>query len=219
VCVGLNGAYNKILHVWKIPGNSEIVNLRGIHVIDNQQGLIRTEKYEVDPEPYDKAFNDLDFTSFPEFRKLNREEVDLAHKPAWYGVIPKQYFNPDTGVVSSNVDENCLELEDGDCYPLFEYNNKYRGYIENGNFVDIYEKLHQEFLQSIALMESSVNEEDTGKLKQVRETFYKLSKTYKRIYMSQVKEASGIENPEYEIEVLRKKGIIIQIESNEFMWV
>ncbi len=61
--------------------------------------------------------------------------------------------------------------------------------------------------------------DNTIRFDTVRNAFHELSKSHKRITLEQVIEQSGVNNPEHEIEVLRKKGIIIQVEPNEFMWV
>ena len=49
VCVALDEDYKNIVHVWEIPGTERVIGSHGIHIIDNQRGLKRVSKYEVDP--------------------------------------------------------------------------------------------------------------------------------------------------------------------------
>lgn len=60
---------------------------------------------------------------------------------------------------------------------------------------------------------------DNTRLDAIINSFQELSKDNKRITLTQVINTSHINDPEREIEILRKKGIIIQIGHDEFMWV
>jgi len=61
--------------------------------------------------------------------------------------------------------------------------------------------------------------EEGNRIEIIKSALYELSKTHTRITLQQVKEKSGIDNPESEIEVLRKKGVILQMKSGDFRWV
>ena len=53
----------------------------------------------------------------------------------------------------------------------------------------------------------------------VKKAFNELAADNKKITLQQLKETSGIDDPENEIEVLRKKGVIMQIKKDEFKMV
>ena len=63
-----------------------------------------------------------------------------------------------------------------------------------------------------------MNTEEITRLEAVKDAIYHLSLSNKAITVQQIREASGVNNPEHEIEVLRKKGIIMQIKG-EILWV
>lgn len=73
ICVGLNEDFNKILHVWAIPGNAKIVVSTGINITDSKQGLKRANEYELDHYPYETTFQTINIESLPEFSNINTE--------------------------------------------------------------------------------------------------------------------------------------------------
>lgn len=61
--------------------------------------------------------------------------------------------------------------------------------------------------------------EESEQIEIVKNAFENLSKEHKTITLDQIKEVSGIENPENEIDILWKRGIIIKLSPDEFCWV
>jgi hypothetical protein len=53
----------------------------------------------------------------------------------------------------------------------------------------------------------------------IENTIQELSKTRKSITREQIKEASGIDDPEEEIMDLIKKGIIMEVKPDDIRWV
>lgn len=73
ICLGFNENRTEIQHVWIIPGNSNVVSKSGITV--SQNNLQRVTLYEVDPNPYNDLYQNLDITTLPEFRNLNNKKL------------------------------------------------------------------------------------------------------------------------------------------------
>ncbi len=76
ICLGFNETRMEIQHVWIIPGNSKLVTKCGIFVALRK--LERAAQYEVDPEPYNKTYQNLDIYTLPEFRNLPRNTIDIT---------------------------------------------------------------------------------------------------------------------------------------------
>jgi len=76
ICVGLNDDFTKILHVWAIPGTAKIVRSHAIVITDSIKGLKRAEEYELDHVPYEKTFQTIDLTEFPEFSNMNVDNFE-----------------------------------------------------------------------------------------------------------------------------------------------
>lgn len=74
VCIGFDETRACILHVWIIPGTSSIVTKYIIYVSHNN--LQKVKQYEVDSEPYNRVYQELDIYTLPEFRNLNKQEGD-----------------------------------------------------------------------------------------------------------------------------------------------
>jgi len=72
VCIGFNVDRTKIEKVWIISGNASIVHTN-ICITNSPKGLSRAIQYEVDPEPYNKVYQELDIYTLPEFCNLPRE--------------------------------------------------------------------------------------------------------------------------------------------------
>lgn len=53
----------------------------------------------------------------------------------------------------------------------------------------------------------------------IENAIQELSKTYKSITRAQIKEVSGIDDPEEEIMDLIKKGIIMEVKPDDIRWV
>lgn len=53
----------------------------------------------------------------------------------------------------------------------------------------------------------------------IKDVIYELSLTHKHVTRQQIIKASGIEDPEDEIEILCKKGIIMQVKPDDIRWV
>ena len=75
ICLGFNEDKTEIQHVWIIPGNSKLVANTTIYISRNN--IRRASQYEVDPEPYNKVYQNLDIYSLPEFRNLPRDIIDI----------------------------------------------------------------------------------------------------------------------------------------------
>jgi hypothetical protein len=74
ICLGFNIDKTEILKVWIIPNDSKIIARTGISITNSQRGLEKAQQYEVDPEPYNKVYQELDIYSLPEFCNLQKEE-------------------------------------------------------------------------------------------------------------------------------------------------
>lgn len=57
------------------------------------------------------------------------------------------------------------------------------------------------------------------KLDIIKETFHELSKTNKKITLQQVKDASGIDDIETELDWLIRKGIIMKVMDDDYRLV
>lgn len=75
ICLGFNKDKTKILHVWIIPKKSNIVTRTGISITNSEQALLKAQQYEVDPEPYNTVYQNLDIYTLPEFCNLPRGEM------------------------------------------------------------------------------------------------------------------------------------------------
>jgi len=73
ICIGFNSDKTKILKVWIIPSSASIVGKYAISITNSLRGLSRAIQYEVDPEPYNKVYQELDIYTLPEFCNLPRE--------------------------------------------------------------------------------------------------------------------------------------------------
>jgi len=73
ICIGFDKSRREILKVFIIPGNSNIVTKYGIYIGNSRKGLSKALEYEVNPEPYNKVYQELDIYTLPEFCNLNRE--------------------------------------------------------------------------------------------------------------------------------------------------
>ncbi|MCK9310133.1 MAG: hypothetical protein M0P99_07660 [Candidatus Cloacimonetes bacterium] len=78
IAVGLNETRDTILHVWIIPGINDVQNKSGFCFVNSEIGLHRIKKYEVDAEPYNKMYQELDIYTLPEFCNLNKTDEVLA---------------------------------------------------------------------------------------------------------------------------------------------
>lgn len=298
VCVGLNTEYTKIIHVWKVPGDERVVGTHGIHIIDNLKGLKKFSKYEVDSEPYDKVYQSIDFTSFPEFENINndafkdnmsiaksiREGVSFDDIEKEYGegyykkylkwVLDnnlKKYFHIKTGLVGifpGTLFTDMTEFK----FPVFDITGKYKGYVNVDQFIEHRESTHIGINEDpVKLVWNAVRElseagdiiniedvrcksriknaetylswmvqygdlcklsptEFTPKLKElpemciterariVREAFKNLAKLNRRISLKQVIEVTGFDNIETEISFIKKRGFVIQVNPDEFIW-
>lgn len=73
VAIGFNNDKTKIEKVWIIPGNASIVHTN-ICITNSPKGLSRALQYEVDPNPYNKVYQELDIYTLPEFCNLPRDD-------------------------------------------------------------------------------------------------------------------------------------------------
>lgn len=73
ICIGFDASKNKILKVWIIPKNSNIIGKYAICISVNN--LLRASQYEVDATPYNDAYQNLDIYSLPEFCNLKQEVI------------------------------------------------------------------------------------------------------------------------------------------------
>ena len=76
ICLAFDENKYNIEHVWIIPGNSYLVKKSGISISNSLKSLSRAIQYEVDPEPYNKVYQELDIYTLPEFCNLPREEYN-----------------------------------------------------------------------------------------------------------------------------------------------
>lgn len=161
ICVGMNNLYTEILHVWIIPGNSRLIGSHGIHVIDNPNGLKKVSKYEVNSTPYNEVLHSIDFTSFPEFKNIDNDELkrgmgiarsirdgktldeinneygeEYYHKYLkWvFDNKLKTYFHINTGLVGIFSSSVFIEMTKF-TYPVFDIMGKYTGYVNIRDFV------------------------------------------------------------------------------------
>lgn len=72
ICLGFNETRTNIERVLIIPGDSNLVTKYGIIIINSKRGLSRASQYEVDATLYNKVYKNIDITTLPEFRTLNR---------------------------------------------------------------------------------------------------------------------------------------------------
>jgi len=75
ICIGFDEPKTRIQRVWIIPSNGSIVTPSGMRVYDSPRGLARASQYEVDAEPYNKVYQELDIYTLPEFRNLKDEST------------------------------------------------------------------------------------------------------------------------------------------------
>lgn len=75
ICVGLDANRLEILHVWMIPGYSNVVSTYGVRISNTIRGVNRVQPYEVDSEPYNKVYQELDIYSLPEFCNLKGDDM------------------------------------------------------------------------------------------------------------------------------------------------
>lgn len=159
VCVALDELYDKILHVWEIPGKSEVVGFKRIVVTNTLNGLERFRKYEVEPSKYNDVFQNMDISKYPEFRGLTKESIKLVRRDPRCVKLEahiKTYFDRNTGIIGNELGDSSLELSN-ECYPLYDHNNAYHGYIEKDKFVDVCEEHIQDFIESILNIEGEQN--------------------------------------------------------------
>lgn len=149
ICVALDQYYANLLHVWEIPSKSNVVHNKGIVIRNSEKGLERFKEYEVDVSRYNDIYKTLDITQYPEFNNLDKNETSLSYLSYEWDQDPViTYFNRETGVVGTEREGHSLEL-DRDHYPLYDHEGVYRGYVENGTFVDICDEKFQSFLKLV----------------------------------------------------------------------
>lgn len=233
VCVGLNKEYTEILHVWVIPGNARVIGSYGVHVIDSPRGLKRVAKYEVDPVPYNEVFQSIDFTSFPEFcntgntdliknRSLagdlrDRKSIDELEMVYGIGCYQsfldwihnnklKKYFDIKTGLIGIYQGERSLEMTE-ETYPTYDYMGKYMGFIKGGR------------LTRYDYFSLDDKDRPVPKIRLIRNAIRAYTETNKTITLDQIKQETGIEDPEPILNRLRQQGDIILVNHCAYKYV
>lgn len=232
VCVGLDEEFKEIAHVWIIPGDARVIGSYGIHVIDNAKGLRKVSKYETDPDPYNKRYKSIDFTTFPEFQNTNNDSLKLNRSIAkdikeGFSVqdIEREYgegyylkylkwinendlkkcFNLKNGVIGVFSGRMFLEITD-DTYPTFDYMGKYIGYMDNGRNCPIANSTF-----TIGGLPS--------KMKSIQETIRLFTKTEGGISLEDLKQETGIGDVEKYVGGLMSHGIIMNNNKGGYKWV
>jgi len=73
--IGLNENKSIIEHIWIINSNMDIIkNKKTLTIYNTQTNINKFCNYEVDPEPYNKVYQNLDIYSLPEFCNLSKSE-------------------------------------------------------------------------------------------------------------------------------------------------
>jgi len=75
ICIGFDTVRTKIERVWIIPGDASICGTHSISISNSTKSLSRATQYEVDPEPYNKVYQQLDIYTLPEFCNLKPIEA------------------------------------------------------------------------------------------------------------------------------------------------
>jgi len=78
ICLGLDENRTKILRVFIIPPDADVVGKLAIFVAESEKSLMRVKDYEVDATPYNEVYQKLDIYSLFPFRNLNKHEVQLC---------------------------------------------------------------------------------------------------------------------------------------------
>jgi len=67
ICIGFDENKVEIQHVWIIPSDSKLIIKNGICITNSTKCLEKFKQYELNPEPYDNVYQNLDITTLPEF--------------------------------------------------------------------------------------------------------------------------------------------------------
>ncbi|MEN6293800.1 MAG: hypothetical protein ABFD07_17510 [Methanobacterium sp.] len=232
ICVGLDEEFKKIIRVWIIPGDARVIGTHGINIIDKDVWLNKFRKYEVNPSPYNATFQTLDITTFPEFCNIDVQDLTLyksiandilnmfmiADIEAKYGEGSyeeylkwvdekglKKYFNLKGGVIGIYPHENFREV-DLDNYPVFNYTGKYVGAMYYGDvFDDYYDPAEHDMQPYIS------------RCRHVKNCIKKLAQKHNRITLEQIRRESSVDRFTNIINDLKRRGIIVEVEDNEYI--
>jgi hypothetical protein len=70
--LGYSNNRSKVEHVWIINKDSDLVRHWGFNISESIKGLLKYKLYEVDAEPYNTAYQNLNIYELPEFRNLKQ---------------------------------------------------------------------------------------------------------------------------------------------------
>jgi len=154
-CLAMSDYHHVIRHVWIIPVNFCDIESKGIRINCRGQGYEQFEKYEVDAEPYDKAYREFDNTKYLEFCNIKKSEFfkkqlcEIPHNPdktryeEYLRWVDENEFNknfdPETGDVSVFPNIHVIPYTEN-LFPVYSHNGTYIGFVENGIFTNITEK-------------------------------------------------------------------------------
>jgi len=152
-CIGFSQYYHVIQHVWIIPGKAHEVKPKGIVVKKNEYGLNKFKMYEVDCNPYNKAFREFDNSLYSEFCNIERKEFKYKQldyvKPDPNKLNYEEFlryleehefetysFNPENGIINMFPSIWTIPYSDK-LYPIFGYDGAYLGFMMNERFIKI----------------------------------------------------------------------------------
>lgn len=75
ICIGFDENRDKILKVWIIPRDVDVIGICGIHITNSIKSLNRAKQYEVNSIPYNEVYQNLDIMTLPEFKNIKHEVV------------------------------------------------------------------------------------------------------------------------------------------------
>ena len=70
ICIGFNKTKTEILKVWIINSKILINTKNRIYISNSEKGLNKFKQFEVDLEPYNNVYQNLDITTLPEFTNV-----------------------------------------------------------------------------------------------------------------------------------------------------
>ncbi len=206
-----------IRHVWVIPGGSSIVNDKGITIKNTEGSLRNVEEYEVDAEPFDKAFRDFDNTKYPEFCNIkpsifkndqlqsipvDNDKLRDDERLRWIDENEfRKHFDPENGYVGVFPSIYCIEYTD-EVFPVYSHNGKYLGFVENGVFTSITNK-NRDVIPKIT------------RLRYMIESLTKLEGKVSFEYLLNKYEDMNLNNY---LEMLIKQGYIHQLNEHEYIY-
>ncbi len=218
ICIGMSEYHHVIRHAWIIPGTDELVRDKGIIINSVGQGYDKFKKYELDAEPFDRAFQNFDNTKYPEFCNIKKGEfkrLQLQYIPVdkekllreeqlrWIDENEfKKNFDPENGDVSVFPTIHVIPYTEN-LFPVYSHNGTYLGFVENGSYTVI----------------TGQNKNQISMIMRLRSMIKSLTKYEGKANFRYIFEKFGDMNINRYLKILTNEGYIRQINDYDYEYI